>query len=350
MWKPMLLTLFLLGVTVSVAAAQLDDCPAVVTSALKSASELCASLGRNTACYGANQVKSVTFSQPPPANFFQSPGDRSELVQFREINPQPLDQLTGQFGVALLNLQANLPNTLPGQGVIFLLMGNARLTNEVPQSTSQQTPFQGFYFLPGLERSKCYEAEPMLTIQTPGNISISLNFNGVQTEMSPSTLLTITSSVCTIHRGYITQRVGDKKSNLLTNQTVDIHIAEDGTINVDNLRGISEREYKRGLSVQTTLNTIAQANKWAEQYISPQDQFDVEPTRVSPTPITPNPSTPSQAQPQTCAALYTVQSGDSLKTIAQAYKMTEEAIAQANQLTSPTEIVRGQVLCIPGPR
>jgi LysM repeat protein len=345
MWKPILLALLLIGFTVSVTTAQIDDCPTSVNNALKSMSDLCAALGRNAACYGADQVKSTTFVQPPPANFFQSPGDRSDLVRLREINPQPLDERTGHIGLAVLNLQANLPHTLPGQGVIFLLMGDARLTNEVAPTSKQQTAFQSFYFLlGGANRSKCYEAEPMLTIQTPGNTSVTITLNGVQTEMSPSTLLTLTPTVCTIHRGYITQRVGDKISNLLTNQSVDIQIAENGVITVNNLRNISEREYKRGQLVQDALNTLARTNDWAEQHISPADDFGVEPTgAASPTPVT-------ATLPQlTCAVQYPVQYGDTLRKIAQAYRTTVQAIAQANQLANPNMIVRGQVLCIPAP-
>lgn len=345
MWKPIFLTLLLLSFTVAVVTAQTGDCPTIVEQALESVADFCTSLGRNTACYGASVVNSTTFVQPPPENFFQTPGDHSELIQFREINPQPLDILTGQFGVAVLNAQANLPNTLPGQGVIFLLMGDARITNEVPQSSTDQSPFQSFYFLPGTGRSNCYEAEPMMTIQTPGNTSVTINFNGVETEFSPSSLLTITPSVCTIHRGYITQRVaGEVVANLLTNQTVDIHIESNGTIVVEGARGISEREYQRGLQMQAAINAFALANGWSEQLISvPPTSFDAEPGDVG---DTVEAVTPTATEP-TCTP-YVVTAGDTLRRIAQMYGTTIEAIVQANQITNPNVIQAGQVLCIPG--
>ena len=349
MWKPIFVTLLLLACSIAVVEAQTsDDCPTIVENALKSMSDLCSLLGRNSACYGSSMVKSTSVTQPAPANFFQLPGDRSELALFREINPQPFDELNGTFGAAVLNAQANLPNTLPGQGVIFLLMGDARITNEVPADSTEQTPFQTFYFLPGFPQSKCFEAEPMLTIQTPGNVSVTINFNGAQTEFSPSTLLTITPSVCTIHRGYITR--GPKKVNLLANQTVDIHIEPDGKIVVEDARGISEREYQRGLDIQEALNGIARANDWPEQLIlNPPDHFDAEPTDVPPDAL-PASATPAltATQPQNCRAMYVTDTFDTLSKIAVRFGTTVQALAAANNIANPNVIYAGQTLCIPG--
>ena len=333
MWKPIVLSLFLIVCATTVVQAQTVDCPQIVEQVLEPVSALCDPLDRNSACYGASMVESTTFEAQRPADFFAAPGDRADLAQLREIHPQPLDETAQTFGVAVLDLQANLPDTLPGQSVIFLLMGDARLTNEVSPDSTQQSPFQSFYFLPGIGQSPCYEADPMLTIQTPGNISVTVTFNGVETQMSPSTLLTITPSVCTIHRGHIVQRVGDQTAALLENQSVDIHIEETGRIVVDNLRGISEREYARGLIVQDTLNALAAANGWPEQFITPPGAFADEPDRTQ----------------GACAVQHVVQSGETLHSIARHYDTSVVDIAQVNGLTNPRLIYAGQTLCIPHP-
>jgi hypothetical protein len=291
--------------------------------------DLCSALGRNAACYGASDVDSITMANPRPANFFLAPGDTAPLVEFREINPQPLDETTRTFGVGLLNVQANLPNTLPGQGVLFMLVGGARMTNEVTLGSTALSPFQAFYFFPGIGGARCYEAEPMMVIQTPGNMSINLTFNGIDTEMAPGTLLTITDSVCTIHRGNIIQRVGDKTDVLVANQTVDIHIDEAGNIVVDNARGISEREFVRGQEIQATINQVAVANGWDEQTVSMPIAFDVEPTTAS------------------CETEHTVARGETLSSIARQYNTSVQSIIDANQLTDPDLINPGLVLCIP---
>lgn len=277
MRKFVLFTLLLVFGTIGIIQAQTDECPVIVDEALASIDELCASLGRNSACYGNSEVESTTVLDPRPEDFFDSPGDYAELIDLSEINPQPLDEVAQTFGVAVMSAQADVPDTLPGQAVIFLLIGDARLTNEVPPESEGQTPFQSFYFLPGISEPKCYEADPMLVIQTPGNITINIVLNGVDTEMSPGTLLTITPDVCTIHRGSIVQRVGDNTDVLYSNQTVDIFIDDEGKVNVTNLRPISEREYDRGEIVQQALNDLAAANGWTEQYVREPRAYGEEP-------------------------------------------------------------------------
>ena len=329
--------LFLLGFAVFIVQAQpgTTTCPAVVEDALTSVDTICNVLTRNSACYGASNVDSTTVVQPRPANFFIAPGDVAGLAQLTEIYPQPFDPATNSFGVGLLNVQANLPNTLPGQGVLFMLLGGAKLTNEVAPDNSQLSPFQSFYFFPGVGGVNCYEAEPMLAIQTPGNISVNLTFNGVDTEMSPGTLLTITSSVCTIHRGNIIQRVGDETAVLVANQTVDIHIDEAGNVIVDNLRGISQREFERGQQLQALINGVAASNGWSEQFVSTPRGFDVE-------------TMAGEAQAP-CETQHTVMWGDTLYKIARQYNTSVQSIVEANQLTNPNLIDTGMVLCIPAP-
>ena len=328
------LALFLMLGAVGIALAQSDACPVIVEEALTSVADLCTTLDRNSACYGASVVESVAVTEPRPDDFFSAPGDRAQLVELREIHPQPLDETTRTFGVGVLNVQANVPDTLPGQAVIFLLVGDARLTNEVTQDSSRESPFQSFYFLPGIGGSNCYEADPMLTIQTPNSRTITVMLNGVATEMSPGTLLTITPSVCTIHRGNIVRRANGNTAVLLANQTVDIQIDETGRIVVTRLRGISEREYERGVQVQEALNALALANDWPEQAVSPPRVFDEEPS--------------STAQ-SACDVQHTVLSGETLHHIAQTYNTSVLGIAEANQLADPRVIYAGQVLCIPNP-
>jgi LysM repeat protein len=217
-----------------------------------------------------------------------------------------------------------------------MLMGNARLTNEVAANSTQESPFQSFYLLPGVGRSNCYEAEPMQNNQTPGNKKVTIGFNGVDTEFGPGTLLTITPTVCTIHRGYIRRGVGESAAVLPSNQTVDIRIEETGRIVVNNRRGISEREYQRGQQIQEAMNALASANNWPEQFIStPSEPFAEEPG--------------FQTTPSPCDVQHTVVSGDRLHSIAQQYDTSVLGIVEANQLENPRLIYAGQVLCIPNP-
>lgn len=332
-----------------VVVAQTGDCEAIVAQALDKVDVLCEGLQRNGVCYGASTVLSETVVSPPPEGYFSNPGDQEPLPSFTQIQPAPLDPETEEFGVSLLNVQANVPNTVPGQSVLFMLMGDATLTNEIAIGDSTQTAFQAFYFLPGVGDSPCYEAEPMLTIQTPGGISTTLVLNGVETEFSPGTLLTITPDVCTIHRGNIIRRDenGDRFAALLANESVDIFIDDDGAVNVTNRRAISEREYMRGEMIQSTLNAIAFANDWDAQFLIAPDEYGIEPTDDDTTtaPTTDTPAT--TATDEDCETQHTVRSGETLHMIAERYDTSLLGIAELNGIDNPRVIFPGTVLCIP---
>lgn len=325
-----------------IVVAQSGDCTAIVTQALASVDTICEGLDRNSACYGANTVNSETVVSPRPEGFFEIPGDQEQLPNFTMIQPTPLNPETEEFGVSLLNVQANVPNTVPGQAVLFMLVGDASLTNEISIGNADETAFQSFYFLPGLGDAPCYEAEPTLTIQTPGGISTTLILNGVETEFSPGTLLTITDSVCTIHRGNIIRRDenGERQAALLANESVDIFIDDEGAVNVTNKRGISEREYQRGELIQETLNSIAFQNDWQAQFLVPPDEFATEPTDTD------TPSTTTTTADD-CETQHTVGNGETLHMIAERYDTSLLGIAEFNNIENPRVIYPGTILCIP---
>lgn len=332
--RKLIISIFVVLISAVIVHAQISTCPEIVEETLQTIDDVCTNLGRNTACYGSTDVESITVDGDVP-DFFAAPGDNAELLLFSEIRPQPIDEVLGRIGIAVLNVQANVPDTIPGQSVIFMIMGDAQLTNE------SESGFQSFYFLPGITgSSNCYESDPILTIQTPGNITVEIVLNGVDTEMSPGTLLTITPTVCTIHRGNIIQRVDNEVvGSLLANQTVDIRIDESGQVigtNPDNPRNISEREYERGLLVQSALNELAQTNGWSEQYIIEARKFDEEPLSQS-------------SSESTCDTQHTVQRGETLHRIAEQHNTSVLSIAEANNLVNPRLVYVGQTLCIPNP-
>lgn len=340
--------LFIVGILLSVVAvvvAQVEDCEVIVREALGSVDGLCEGLDRNTACYGSTLVDSETIVSPRPEDFFAQPGDKEALTNFTAIQPHPLNTETGEFGVTLLNVLANVPNTVPGQAVLLLLVGDAQLTNESGVDNTDQSAFQSFFFRPGIGDSPCYDADPTLTIQTPGNITTTLYLNGVETEMSPGTLLTITDSVCTIHRGNIIRRnsAGETAAVLLANETVDIFIDDAGAINVTNKRGISEREYQRGELIQNALNAVAFENDWQAQFLVPPAKFDEELVSNEPD----SSSSASSSSSSDCDTQHTVRSGETLHMIAERYATSVVGVAEFNGLDNPRIIYPGQVLCIP---
>jgi hypothetical protein len=133
--------LILFGLTVIVATfsvvAQDATCPLIVEDILATAGDACGGLGRNQACYGNNLVTTAWSVEDAPE--FVNQGDIADITQLRSMITSPLDAEMETWGVALLSLQANLPDTLPGQNVTFVLYGDTEITNQVVVDDSPRT-------------------------------------------------------------------------------------------------------------------------------------------------------------------------------------------------------------------
>lgn len=120
----------LAGVTVFQSIAQPSTCTALVTQALQAVGQNCQGLGRNAACYGFDRVD-ARFASEVDETFFSQPADTTPLAELVDIQTTALDLEQSRWGIAVLNVQANVPNTLPGQAVTFLLMGDTQVQNNV---------------------------------------------------------------------------------------------------------------------------------------------------------------------------------------------------------------------------
>lgn len=125
----------------SVSTAQNDDnedvleagCPTMVQRALLELGNTCSGIERNNACYGSGDVQ-ATFTLDAQNPDFDLPGDEAQLTFIETLRTAPLIELPedeSDWGIAVLNVIANLPDVLPGQAVTFLLMGDAELENAV---------------------------------------------------------------------------------------------------------------------------------------------------------------------------------------------------------------------------
>ncbi len=103
-----------------------ETCPAVVEESLTTLDQYCEAMDRNSACYGSHQVR-ASFRE---ATNFDEPSDRAPLHLLETIQTLPYDPVTQSPGIALLNVQANIPDTMPGQGVIFILIGDTVVEND----------------------------------------------------------------------------------------------------------------------------------------------------------------------------------------------------------------------------
>ena len=127
-----ILTLLLLLCLVPVLAQ--DECPAFVPNILQSVEDTCTDLSRNQACYGNAKINTV--AREGVADFtFESSGDIANIGDIELLELESLSLTEETWGIALLKLQANLPDTLPGQNVLMVLFGNVDLETPAERDT-----------------------------------------------------------------------------------------------------------------------------------------------------------------------------------------------------------------------
>lgn len=131
---------FAIGFTLltSIALAQstpAGSCAAIVTEALQAANSACSATSRNQVCYG-NILGAATPAEGVTDLVFEDVGDIAALAQIQSLQLSPLNEVENQWGVALMQLQANLPDTLPGQNVTFLMFGDVTIQDNTGEQAS----------------------------------------------------------------------------------------------------------------------------------------------------------------------------------------------------------------------
>ena len=137
----LLLVLGFAGFQPEISQAQVGDtCTALVQEALAAIGNNCGGLGRNSACYGFNHIL-ATFTNQKPTDFFSQPADLAQIFDIQSLSTAPLSVDSAEWGIAVLNVQANLPDALPGESVKFLLFGDVDVENAVdPGIQAVSTP------------------------------------------------------------------------------------------------------------------------------------------------------------------------------------------------------------------
>ena len=175
------LGLLLLAAPTLSAQEDAEQCPAIVDEALTAAGDGCSNLGRNEVCYGnisvdANNVDGASITE------FTNIGDVLDVSQISSITTAGLDLDTDTWGVALLSLQANIPDTIPGQNVLFVVFGEASLQAET--DTDLTAPMQAFRMTTGIGQSRCAGVpQDGVLVQSPADLVV--NFQVMVTLLLP---------------------------------------------------------------------------------------------------------------------------------------------------------------------
>lgn len=173
--RGLILGVLLLAGTIVV--AQDSACPIFVREALDLVDQRCDGTDRNQACYGYANIEAEP-QEDVAILQFESPGDIEDLALIKALQTSTM-AVPDEWGVALLRVQANLPDSLPGQNVTILLFGNVRIEDARTPEDEAARPMQAFYFQTGVGESPCLEApQDGILVQTPegaGRIELTVN-------------------------------------------------------------------------------------------------------------------------------------------------------------------------------
>jgi hypothetical protein len=134
---PLILILIFLAFMGTTAQQAGDSCIVLATNALNSLKNACAGVELNHICYGHETVNTVL--QPETTENFTEVGDRTRLFSVDRVEASSPALEAGQWGISLINLQANVPGLLPGEAAKMLVFGEAQLENLVPVENALPT-------------------------------------------------------------------------------------------------------------------------------------------------------------------------------------------------------------------
>ncbi len=297
-------------------------CSALVSEAESRVNAQCDSLSRNQACYG-NQTVEVAF-QPGSNLVFNQSGDTVDLLAVERISTAPLDLANRSWGIAVLKAQANLPQSLPGQNVTFILFGDTTLDNPSPDmhAVIVSTRIGGF---------DCANApDSAVLIQSPRGQEVAMNLNGADVTLGST--------------AYVTAQ----KNRFLTLGIIEGR----GTVSAFGTTRIVEpgMQVLVPLGTEDDLHVIGPPSE-PEPYN--QRVIDRAPLilldqSVESTDVTPTPSLVPNCVPRTDWLFqYVVRPGDTLSGIAQRAGVSTTVLAQGNCIADVNRIFAGQVLRVP---
>ncbi|HVU13880.1 MAG TPA: LysM peptidoglycan-binding domain-containing protein [Phototrophicaceae bacterium] len=314
-------------------------CDQLVAQAESSVGQICDSLSRNKACYG-NHLINVDF-QPNVSASFNKSGDIVDLLDIKSLSTSPLNTKTNDWGIAVIKAQANLPDSIPGQNVTFLIYGDTTVNN--PTSSMHAVTVNT-----RIGSNSCASVpESAVVIQSPSGANVAMNINGSDITLSSTAYITAQQNqdfTFAIVEGQGT----------ITSQGVTRSVPPGGEVQVplgggDGLQASGAPSEVMPFDQQA----VAQAPlKLLDRQVTvPQPIATAQ--AVPAATDTPTAVQTAQASPTACAPRadwtfhYTMQQGDSLASIARKLNLNPADLQSANCITDPSKLAAGQTLLVP---
>lgn len=105
-----------------------QECTALIQETFASLSQACNEVGGSTACFGS--------AASMDAEGFAAAGDTVSLSDFSTITTAGLNAEQDSFGLAMVNVPANVPLSLSETGLHYILVGDVTLENLVDPATA----------------------------------------------------------------------------------------------------------------------------------------------------------------------------------------------------------------------
>lgn len=321
-------------------------CDQIVNSITERVDALCSNLGRNQACYGSNRVN-ARFVSDNPLSQFNSSGDIVNLSELSGISASPYDSITQDWGIALIKAQANLPDTLPGQNVLIMLIGDTEVSNMTPD-------LQAVTFRTGVGRTECTAVPPSaVLVQSPEGTLVTMNINGADITMGSTLLFTAEAEndlTVGVLEGSGLIEVDGSTSYLPSGQQVDLPLGGENGLEV-----IGVPSEPEPIPVEQFINVPIElldhpitlpASPTTEPAASteePQITLTTAPSATSTQPA----ASAACAVRTDWAATYTVRRGDTLFSLSQRAGLSLSEFQLGNCIANTNQIEIGQVLRAP---
>jgi hypothetical protein len=171
------LTVLLVAMVVPLSATQTIlsegySCPEMVTQAMTATTEVCDEAGRNQACYG--HVQLAAEPQAGVSHFvFSQSGDVANVFDIQSLRLSAMNEDAGVWGVALMRLQASLPESMPKKNITLLMFGEVEIDNAVESTpladvTVRSSQTINVRLLPSSEATIVTTADPQTALLATG--------------------------------------------------------------------------------------------------------------------------------------------------------------------------------------
>jgi hypothetical protein len=157
-----------------------STCEELLGKAMNASYDGCEMIGSNQICYGNFDVTAQLVAESVAQ--FASLGDTIPINQLVTLNTAPMDVYHDIWGIAVFKLQANMPGTIPGQNVTFLVFGDTGLYNFSGDMYS-------IYFSTGIGSVTCSQVPDGLMIDVPDGGGVVFNANGVELALQGDSVL-----------------------------------------------------------------------------------------------------------------------------------------------------------------